>query len=138
MLTEIISGIWIGDMYDMYNAQFYKDNLIDIVINCTRDQGFLDIPDLQKLRIPLSLNMDPNNDIYMLNTNKRKIMDFIHSNVESNNNILIFCYNGLTISPLIVALYMIEYGGISKDNIRDILRSKNEKIALDYDLSVFK
>ena len=138
MLTEIISGIWIGDMYDMYNAQFYKDNLIDIVINCTRDQGFLDLPDLQKLRIPLSLNMDPNNDIYMLNTNKRKIMDFIHSNVESNNNILIFCYNGLTISPLIVALYMIEYGGISKDNIRDILRSKNEKIALDYDLSVFK
>jgi len=138
MLTEIISGIWIGDMYDMYNAQFYKDNLIDIVINCTRDQGFLDLPDLQKLRIPLSLNMDPNNDIYMLNTNKRKIMDFIHSNVESNNNILIFCYNGLTISPLIVALYMIEYGGISKDNIRDILRSKNEKISLDYDLSVFK
>jgi len=138
MLTEIISGIWIGDMHDMYNAQFYKDNLINIVINCTRDQGFLDIPDIQKLRIPLSLNMDPNNDIYMLNTNKRKIMDFIHSNIESNNNILICCYNGLTISPLIVALYMIEYGGISNDNIRDILRSKNEKISLDYDLSVFK
>ena len=91
MLTEIISGIWIGDMNDIYNEQFYKDNLINIVINCTRDQDFLDLPDLQKLRIPLSLNMDPNNDIYMLNTNKRKIMDFIHSNIESNHNILICC-----------------------------------------------
>lgn len=138
MLTEILSGIWIGDIKDMYNEQFYKDNIINIVINCTINENFLDIPDIQKLRIPLSLNMDPNNDIYMLNTNKKKIMDFIHSNIECNNNIFICCYNGLTISPLIVALYMIEYGDISKDNIRDILRSKNDKISLDYDLSVFK
>jgi len=136
MLTELLSGIWIGDINDMYNEQFYKDNLINIVINCTLDQSFLDLPDLRKLRIPLSPNMDPNNDIYLLNTNKQKILDFIHSNIEENN-ILICCYNGLTISPLIVALYMINYGGISKDNIRDILRSKNDKICLDYDLSLF-
>jgi len=81
--------------------------------------------------------MDPNNDIYMLNSNKQKIMNFMHSNIEESNT-LVCCYNGLTISPLIVALYMVEYGGISKDSIRDILRSKNDKICLDYDLSVFK
>ena len=39
MLTEIISGIWIGDITDIYNEQFYKDNLINIVINCTTDQS---------------------------------------------------------------------------------------------------
>ena len=28
---------------------------------------------------------------------------------------------------------MIKMGGISKDNIRDILKSKNDNICLDYD-----
>ena len=65
-----------------------------------------------------------------------QILDFIHENIE-DNNILIFCYNGLSISPLIIANYMIKYGNISKDNIRDILRSKNENICLDFDLSMF-
>lgn len=136
MPTEILSGLWTGDINDIYNEEFYKDNLITIVINCTIDQGFLDLPNLKKLRVPLSPEMDPNRDIYLLKTNKEKIIGFIHKNIEEEN-IFICCYNGLTISPLIIALYMIEYGGISRDNIREILRSKNEKIYLDYDLSIF-
>ena len=136
MPTEILSGLWIGDINDIYDEEFYKDNLINIVINCTIDQGFLDLPNLKKIRISLSPEMDPNRDIYLLRSNKDKILSFIHKNIEEEN-IFVCCYNGLTISPLIVALYMIEYGGISKDNIRDILRSKNEKICLDYDLSIF-
>ena len=77
MLTEIISGIWIGDITDIYNEQFYKDNLINIVINCTIDQGFPDLPDLRKLRIPLSSNMDPNNDIFsFLERNISRILSF--------------------------------------------------------------
>ena len=136
MPTEILSGLWIGDINDIYDEEFYKNNLINIVINCTIDQGFLDLPNLKKIRISLSPEMDPNRDIYLLRSNKDKILSFIHKNIEEEN-IFVCCYNGLTISPLIVALYMIEYGGISKDNIREILRSKNEKICLDYDLSIF-
>ena len=52
-------------------------------------------------------------------------------------NSTIYCHNGLTVSPLIVALFMIKYGNVSLDSIRDILRSKNKNICLDYDLSVF-
>ena len=136
MPTEILSGLWVGNINDIYDEEFYKNNLINIVINCTIDQGFLDLPNLKKIRISLSPEMDPNRDIYLLRSNKDKILSFIHKNIEEEN-IFVCCYNGLTISPLIVALYMIEYGGISKDNIREILRSKNEKICLDYDLSIF-
>ena len=136
MPTEIISGLCIGNMNDNFNTEFYNDNLISIVINCTTDQGFLDLPNLKKLRIPLSETMDPNRDIYLLSQNKRKIIDFIHKHID-HENILVCCYNGITISPLIVALYMMFYGNIEKDNIRDILRSKNEKICIDYDLSIF-
>ena len=136
MITEILSGLWIGNVNDSYNEEFYRDNLISIVINCTKDQTFLDISNLKKIRIPLSINLDPELDMKYLREKMNQILDFIHENIE-DNNILIFCYNGLSISPLIIANYMIKYGNISKDNIRNILRSKNEKICLDYDLSYF-
>ena len=40
MLTELLSGVWVSDINGAYNEDFYKDNLIDIVINCTIDQSF--------------------------------------------------------------------------------------------------
>ena len=65
-----------------------------------------------------------------------KILKFIHEKIEEEN-IFIYCYNGLTVSALICALYMIKMGNISKDVIHDILRSKNKDICLDFDLSMF-
>ena len=136
MITEIISGLWIGNITDVYNENFYKDNIITIAINCTLDQSFLDLPNLKKIRIPLSINLDPQTDMVLLTSKMDQILQFIHENIEENN-IFIFCYNGLSISPLIIANYMIKYGGISKDDIRDIIRSKNENVCLDLDLSMF-
>ena len=48
MPTEILSGLWIGDVNDIYKTEFYKDNNINIAINCTKDQGFLNIEILRK------------------------------------------------------------------------------------------
>ncbi len=136
MPTEIISGLWIGNLNDSYNELFYKDNLITIAINCTMSQGFLDLPKLQKVRIPLSDKLEPYRDIQLLKNNMDRILDFIHEKIEEEN-IFIFCYNGLTVSPLICALYMIKKGNMSTDLIRDVLRSKNKDICLDFDLSSF-
>ena len=65
-----------------------------------------------------------------------KILEFINKSLE-DKNIFIYCYNGISISPLIVAIYMVKYGNISKDIIREVLRSKNSNICLDYDLGIF-
>ena len=56
MLTELLSGIWVSDINSAYDDSFYKDNLINIVINCTIDQAFLDLPKIKKLRIPSALH----------------------------------------------------------------------------------
>ena len=134
MPTEILSGLWIGNVNDIYNKEFYLDNNINIVINCTKDQAFLDLEGLKKVRIPLSNNI--HNDMHLLCMKKDDIVIFIHKSLEEKN-IFIYCHNGLTVSALIVALYMIKYGNISKDNIRAILRSKNNNILLEYDLGIF-
>ena len=65
-----------------------------------------------------------------------KILKFIHEKIEEEN-IFIYCYNGLTVSALICALYMIKKGDLSIGNINDILLSKNKNICLDFDLSTF-
>ncbi len=136
MLTEILSGLWIGNLNDAYNEDFYNDNLISIAINCTFEQGFLDLPNIKKIRVPVTDKLDPNRDLVLLKNNMDKILDFIDEKIDENN-IFVYCYNGLTVSPLIVALYMIKKGDISKDDIRDILKSKNNNICLDFDLSMF-
>lgn len=136
MLTELISGLWIGNINDAFNEDFYNDNLISIVINCSFEQGFLDLPNIKKIRVPVTDKLDPNRDLILLKENMNKIIDFIDEKIEENN-IFIYCYNGLTVSPLIVAMYMIKKGDVSKDNIRDILKSKNQNICLDFDLSMF-
>ena len=69
MLTEIISGLWIGDITDAFNETFYKDNLINIVINCTLDQEFINLPNINKTRIPLSSNLTPERDMSLLKNN---------------------------------------------------------------------
>ena len=136
MVTEIISGLWIGDLNDSFNERFYKDNLITIIINCTIDQGFLDLPNVKKIRIPLTDRLDPHRDIRLLKENMNKILEFIHEKIDEEN-IFIYCYNGLTVSALICALYIIKKGDISMDTIHDVLRSKNKNICLDFDLSIF-
>ena len=133
MPTEIISGLWIGSINDAYSSDFYNDNNINIAINCTCDQGFLNRNDIHKVRIPLS---NTNNSVYGLTDKIDKILNFIYESLLEKN-IFIYCYNGITVSPLIVGLYMIKYGNISKDIIREILRSKNPNICLDCDLGMF-
>tara|TARA_B100001248_G_C27009120_1_gene286809 strand:- start:32 stop:433 length:402 start_codon:yes stop_codon:yes gene_type:complete len=133
MPTEILSGLWIGSLNDVYNSEFYNDNNINIAINCTCDQGFLNRDDLNKIRIPLS---NTNNSVYELTNKISEILDFIHKSLEEKN-IFIYCYNGITVAPLIVGLYMIKYGNISKDIIREVLQSKNPNICLDCDLGMF-
>ena len=126
----------IGDLNDAYNEEFYKDNMITIAINCTIDQGFLDLPRIKKIRVPLTDRLDPIRDMNLLKSNINQILDFIHQKIEEEN-IFIFCYNGLTVSALICALYIVKKGNISLENINDILHSKNKNICLDFDLSSF-
>lgn len=135
MPTEIISGLWIGDINDSFNKDFLKDNFISIMINCTTNYDFPDL-NVKKIRLPLSNDLTPDKDLMLLIKNKDKILDFIFQNIELKN-IFVYCYDGKLISPLIVALFLIYKGGISKDNIRSVLKSKNQNISLDVDLSHF-
>ena len=77
------------------------------------------------------------NDINLLNNNLQTILKYLKDNIL-DNVILICCYDGIRISPLIVALFLVKYAKITnKKQINDIFKSKNDKIYIDYDLDCF-
>ena len=141
MLTELLSGLWIGNHEDAYNHAFYRDNLISMTINCTIDKSFCNIQNVKNVknvksvRIPVS-SQTTTEDILHLQTNMNKIITFIHENIE-DHNILLFGYNNYTVPSIIVGTYMKKIGDIPIHTIKDILLSKNNTIQLDTDLSLF-
>ena len=130
--TEILSGLWIGNIDMMYNKQFIQDNNIQIIINCTTNYQCKDTT-ITNIRIPLVEDLYAN--INTLRTNKGKILSYIKTELE-NNNILICCYDGQTLSPFIISLYLLTYGDISKDQVKQICRSKNTELSMDFDLQL--
>lgn len=133
LYTEVLSGLWIGDIDIMYNKKFIEDNQIKLIINCTIDYKFSEHKDVQNVRIPLPNNLY--NSLDTLRQNKDKILNFIDSNLE-NNHILICCVDGINISPFIASLYLVKYGEIDKSEIKKIIQSKNQAVSMDFDLSL--
>ena len=85
---EILSGLWISDIDAMYSKEFLKDNTFDIIINCTINYNFPD-SNITKIRIPLSEMMNER-DIYLLQKNIQKIIDYIDANSDTKH-ILLCC-----------------------------------------------
>ena len=133
---ELLSGIWIADSNILNSKKFMDDNQITIILNCTQIFDFPDISSIQKIRLPFSNNKNSDTDLSLIRENKTKILQFIHDNID-NHNILICCYDGKSISPFIVALYIAEYSNIDKKSIYNILLTKDSNLSLWYDLSLF-
>ena len=133
---ELLSGLWIGDTDILMNKKFINDNNISIILNCTQTFDFPNIENLKKTRLPFSPIRESNDDIYLIRENKEKIISFIKNNIDTKN-ILIVCYNGKSISPFLVSLYIASESKIDNSSIYKILLSKNSDLELWCDLSLF-
>ena len=134
-VNEILSGVWIGDSAILNSKKFMEENSIDIILNCTQ---IFDFPDLniQKIRLPFSNDKNSDTDLMLLRQNKDKILSFIDENIV-DKNILIVCYDGKSISPFLISLYIAEYSKIDKKSIYNILLTKDSSLSLWFDLSLF-
>ena len=135
-VNELLSGLWIGDSAILNSKRFMEENSIDIILNCTQIFDFPDIKDIQKIRLPFSNDKNSDTDLMLLRQNKDKILSFIDSSI-TEKNILIVCYDGKSISPFLVALYIAEYSKIDKKSIYNILLTKDSSLSLWFDLSLF-
>ena len=135
-VNELLSGLWIGDTDILNSKKFMTDNQIDIIFNCTQIFDFPDLENIQKIRLPFSNDKNSDTDLILLRQNKNKILSFINDNIN-DKNILIVCYDGKSISPFLVYLYIAEYSKIDKRSIYNIMITKDSNLSLWYDLSLF-
>jgi len=134
--NELLSGLWIGDTDILNSKKFMTDNQIDIIFNCTQLFDFPDLENIQKVRLPFSNNKNSDTDLTLLRQNKNKILSFINDNIN-DKNILIVCYDGKSISPFLVYLYIAEYSKIDKRSIYNIMLTKDSNLSSWFDLSLF-
>ena len=133
---ELLSGLWIGDTDILTNEKFIQDNNITIILNCTQMFNFPELDLYKKVRLPFSPVRESDNDIYLIRQNYKKIVSFLTENIDIHN-ILICCYDGKSISPFIVALFIALNSKIDTQSIYTILLSKNKELDLWCDLSLF-
>jgi hypothetical protein len=136
MITEIISGLWIGNLQELNNTEFFNDNKISIIINCTNNHYVSQNYSCEKIRVPVSELNEPSHDFVLLKQNLPKIIKYIYQHIDTKN-ICILGYDNLTIPVIIVSVFIHIYGNIPKHIIIDILRSKNKELKSDTDISYF-
>jgi len=124
-MTEVISGLWIGDREDALNAKWLKQNKITVIINCTKSVPFLDSPDsglIHVLRVAVHDNLEPEEIEKM-----QKYLEPVSAKIAEwlpNHNILVHCYAGRQRSSSIILAYLIRYGELCLDEAIKYLRTK--------------
>ena len=110
-VAEIIPNLWLGNIKIAKNKQFFDDNNISIVINCSRDIPFYSNY-TNNIRISVNDNLK-HNEIVRLYKYMDKSSNLIHKELLDNKSILVHCYAGVQRSASIIAAYLIKYGEMS-------------------------
>jgi hypothetical protein len=134
MIVEIISGLWIGTLEELQNKTFLNDMCIEVVFNCTLSHP--SPPQIETIRVPVTAMNEPSRDFLLLKQNLSKILGSIHQSLEKGN-IFIVGHEHCSVPMIITALYLIYYGKLNKDQIRDSFLSKQKNLHLEHDLSYF-
>ena len=132
---ELLAGLWIGDAEIMGNRAFMEDNCIGVIYNCTDIHDF-PACELMKIRVPFPSSQNDEN-LSLLQKNHRKLTAHIHENLV-DRNVFIGCSDGKTISPLLVALYILHYGSLPPSSIYGMLLTKDPSLSLWCDITMFQ
>ena len=122
--TEIISGLWLGNIIDSENKEFI--NNIDIVINCSKDIPFLSSETIN-IRIPIEDNLEKK-EIQTLFSYLPKITTYIHRSLKNNCQLFIHCHAGKQRSASVIVAYLMRFLNISLEKATLLVKSKREII----------
>ena len=125
-VKEIIPGLWLGDKDISMNKQFFKDNDINIVINCSKDLPFINL-DIEKVRLKIHDNLE-NEEIINMYNNLNYITKYINDNLLLCRNILVHCYAGKQRSATVIAAYLLLYGRMKLEMVIDLIKCKKSDV----------
>jgi len=125
-IKEIIPGLWLGNKNICVHKQFFKDNNIEIVINCSKDIPFIEL-DVEKVRLKINDDLEKDEIINMYQ-NLDYITDYINKNLLLCKNILVHCYAGKQRSATVIVAYLMRYGKMNLYKTMELIKSKKKDV----------
>lgn len=125
--SEILPGLWLGDIKAALDTGFLKDKQIQCVINCTDKHPFADDPIVMiKYRLPVKDNLEIA-EISKLYQCLDDVADCIKQHLPSYN-LLVHCYAGKQRSAAVIIAYLMKYGQLDLNNAIAGVKSKKPDI----------
>lgn len=125
--TEILPGLWIGNMYTASDVDFFLNNEIGAVLNCTKDvPNFFCDYSVKYLRLPIDDRLQKS-DLEEMNYYLPIGVKFIFDNYDKNKtNILVHCHKGVQRSVTNVVAYLCKIKHLSiRDAINVVVRKRS-------------
>ncbi len=120
--NEIIDNLWIGDHYSSIDKDFFKENNIKTVINCTKNLDFIDLH-VNKYRLPINDDRSDESNKGMIEY-FNKYYNIIDNELSKGNGVLVHCHAGCQRSATLIALYLMKKNNINFNEAKKIIRSK--------------
>jgi len=136
MVVEIISGLYLGNKRDAYNAGFLKMRRIDIIINTTNEVEFMNgciKSGIQCIRVDISdqhtneNRMKHNRDYYY---QLGSLCSLIDKNLERNKNILVHCRHGKYRSTCLIIAYILYKTRMKLEEVYELISYKYPLVKL--------
>ena len=101
----ILPNLYIGNKESSQNISFLKEHNIKLIINCSKNLKFIELDDIEKIRIPIDDNrIFKNYDIFKY----LDCLETIEKYRKENKNILVHCFMGSQRSATIILLFLIK------------------------------
>lgn len=125
--TEILPGVWLGNIQSALDTHFLHDKQIKCIINCTERHPFSNDPIIEiKYRLPVKDNQNES-EINKFSQLINKTVNEIKKNL-STRNILVHCYAGQQRSPAILVAFLMKYGQMDIESAISAIKSKKSDI----------
>lgn len=121
--TEILPGLWLGNIESSVDIDFLQNENITCIINCTNTFPFPDIA-VRKIRVPVLDNGAPS-EIYKMYTLLDRGAIVINA-LLPRCNILVHCQAGKQRSVAILLAYLMKYCRFTLPEAVAVLKSKRK------------
>ena len=127
--SEIVEGLWIGDMFTAKDSEFFRKNNIRAVLNCTLEipNYFSSSGDIEYTRISVNDILDPK-DTEVMRKYLPYAVAFLYKNHDlEGKNTFIHCHRGVqrSVSTCVAYLYQTRHRSLS-ETIRYVVSKRPE------------
>jgi protein-tyrosine phosphatase len=102
-VNKIFPNLWIGNRKVINDSTFFKQNKVDLIVNCTPDLPFPDIDSsICTLRIPV-YDSRLEKDYILMESYFRLYIPLLSNTIKNNKTILVYCKAGKQRSCIVAA-----------------------------------